>query len=250
MDHGHRVLAQWRRRDPVTTRVALITGASGGLGRALVRRFEGAGWQVAATGHRHGPFRADLAEPDRATGLVTDVVATFGRLDLLVANHAAMSMAPVEVHDPSDWWRIVDTNLSGSFHLARAAVPHLRASRGSIVFVASEWGVTGWANASAYAASKAGLIGLTRSLALELAPEIRVNAIAPGVIDTPQLRIDADAAGVSLTEIKRRYVAASPVGRIGTADEIAASVLFLSSPDAGYYTGQALHPNGGTTRAS
>jgi NAD(P)-dependent dehydrogenase (short-subunit alcohol dehydrogenase family) len=161
-----------------------------------------------------------------------------------------MAMAPVEEHSVESWWAIVDTNLSGSFHLARAAIPELRPRRGSIVFMSSEWGVIGWSNASAYAASKAGLIGLTRSLARELAPHVRVNAIAPGVVDTPQLEVDAADAGITLDGIRQRYAAASPLLRIAAADEIAASVEFLASDAAAYYTGQVFHPNGGTTTAS
>jgi NAD(P)-dependent dehydrogenase (short-subunit alcohol dehydrogenase family) len=158
-----------------------------------------------------------------------------------------MAIARVEEHDPSDWWRIVDVNLGGSFRLARAAAGHLARTRGAIVFVASEWGITGWPEATAYSASKAGLIGLTKALARELAPNVRVNALAPGVVDTPQLRVDAEAAGVSLDEIRRRYAAAAPLGRIASPDEIARSVTFLAGPGGAYYTGQVLGPNGGTT---
>ncbi len=228
-------------------RVALVTGSAGGLGRALVAGLDEAGWRVAPATHTDGELAGDLAEPLAAGRLVERVAGRFGRLDLLVANHAAMAMAPVDEHPVADWWRIVDTNLSGSFRLARAAAPYLRASRGSIVFVASEWGVTGWPNASAYAASKAGLIGLTKALAWELAPTVRVNAIAPGVIDTTQLGVDAAAAGISIDEIKRRYADATPLRRIASPDEIAATVVFLASTAGGYYTGQILSPNGGTT---
>ncbi|MFZ5854165.1 MAG: SDR family NAD(P)-dependent oxidoreductase [Chloroflexota bacterium] len=230
-------------------RVALVTGAGGGLGRAIVAALEAEGWMVAGATHRGGEFAADLADPAAPDRLVERVIDRFGRLDLLVPNHAAMGMAPVEVHPVEDWWRIVDTNLSGSFRLARAAAPHLLAGGGSIVFISSEWGVTGWPGASAYAASKAGLIGLTKALARELAPEVRVNAVAPGVIDTPQLQVDAAAAGVPIGEIRRRYAAAAPLRRIATPDEIAATVICLVSPAGGYYTGQVLQPNGGTTMA-
>ncbi len=229
--------------------VALVTGAAGGLGRALVAALEADGWAVAGATHRGGEFAADLADRTAPERLVEGVVACFGRLDLLVPNHAAMGMAPVDAHPVEDWWRIVDTNLSGSFRLARAAAPHLLAAGGSIVFISSEWGVTGWPNASAYAASKAGLIGLTKALARELAPDVRVNAVAPGVIDTPQLQVDAEAADLPIEEMKRRYAAAAPLGRIAMPDEIAATVLCLVSPAGAYYTGQVLQPNGGTTMA-
>lgn len=99
------------------------------------------------------------------------------------------------------------------------------------------------------AARKAGLIGLTKALARELAPDVRVNAVAPGVIDTPQLAVDAAAAGITLDEIRERYAASAPLRRIASAREIAASVVFLASPEAAYYTGQVLQPNGGSTLA-
>jgi NAD(P)-dependent dehydrogenase (short-subunit alcohol dehydrogenase family) len=234
----------------MTSKVALVTGAAGGIGRAIVARLSADGWTAVPATHRDGPFAADLADPAAARSLVQRAVAATGRLDLLVANHAAMTMAPIEEYDIDDWWRVVDTNLGGSFHLARAAAPHLRNAGGSIVFIASEWGVSGWPQASAYVASKAGLIGLTKALARELAPRVRVNALAPGVIDTAQLQVDADALAISLAEMKSRYAAAAPLGRIGTTAEIAASVAFLASDEAGYYTGQVLSPNGGTTMAS
>jgi len=233
-----------------SARVALVTGSAGGLGQALVAGLGGAGWEIAAATHRGGAFAADLADPEQGRSLVARVIERYGRLDLLVANHAAMTMAPVDQYPLDDWWRVVDANLSGSFYLARAAVAHLRTTRGAIVFVSSEWGITGWPDASAYAASKAGLVGLTRALARELAPVIRVNAIAPGIIDTPQLGVDAAAAGISLSEMKSRYADAIPLRRIATPAEIAATVAFLASDDAAFYTGQVLHPNGGTTTAS
>jgi 2-hydroxycyclohexanecarboxyl-CoA dehydrogenase len=229
--------------------VALVTGAAGGLGRAIVERLAADRWEVVPATHRGGPWSADLGDRVAADSLVRRVLEHHGRLDLLVVNHAAMTMAPVEDHEPEDWWRIVDINLGGAFRLARAAAPHLAATRGTVVLVASEWGVIGWPGATAYAASKAGMIGLTKALARELAPAVRVNALAPGVIDTPQLAVDAAAAGVDIEEMRRRYAAAAPLGRIAGPGEIAASVAFLAGPEAAYYTGQVLAPNGGTTLA-
>jgi 2-hydroxycyclohexanecarboxyl-CoA dehydrogenase len=234
---------------PPSPGVALVTGAAGGLGRAIVELLTAERWVVAGATHRDSEWAADLGDPGAADELVARVIARLGRLDLLVANHAAMSMAPVEAHDPDDWWRIVDVNLGGSFRLARAAAAHLARARGSIVFVSSEWGVTGWPRATAYAASKAGLIGLTKALARELAPEVRVNALAPGVIDTPQLAVDAAVAGQSLDQVRRAYAAAAPLGRIASPQEIARSVAFLAGPGGAFYTGQVLSPNGGTTTA-
>ena len=121
--------------------------------------------------------------------------------------------------------------------------------RGRIVIIASEFGVVGWANASAYSASKAGLISLTKTLGRELGPEgILVNAIAPGIMDTPQLDVDAEDAGVSPEEIRRRYAAETPIGRIGRTEEMAALAAFLAPTRPGAFVGQILQPNGGTTR--
>lgn len=225
----------------------LVTGSTGGIGRSLVTRFNADGWQVAASTHHGGELAADLADPDEVARLIGRVIVRFGRLDALIVNHATMAMAPVDAHDPADWWRIVDTNLSGAFYLARDAAPHLVAANGSIVFISSEWGVIGWPRASAYSASKAGLMGLTRALARELAPAVRVNALAPGAVDTPQLEVDARDAGLTLDEIRARYAREAPLRRIGTPAEVAASVAFLVSADAANYTGQVLHPNAGTT---
>jgi NAD(P)-dependent dehydrogenase (short-subunit alcohol dehydrogenase family) len=193
---------------------------------------------------------ADMADPDAVGALVRDAHERLGRLDVVVANHAYMTMGRLLDHDPDDWWRVVDTNLSGTFHLVREAVPRMRATGGGrVVVIASEWGVTGWPEATAYAASKAGLIALVKTLGRELAPEgIIVNGIAPGVTDTPQLQVDADAAGVSLAEIHRRYAAGIPVGRIGRPEEISAAVSLLCDFRLSSMIGQIVQVNGGTTR--
>lgn len=193
---------------------------------------------------------ADMRDPAAITGLVADIEQGFGRLDVIVANHAYMSMAPFLEHDPADWWRVVETNLGGTFHLIRSAVPGMRARGGGrIVVIASGWGVTGWPNATAYAASKAGLISLVKTLGRELAPHgIIVNGIAPGVIDTPQLQVDADAAGVTREEICAHYALDIPMGRVGQAAEISNAVSFLSDFRLGSMVGQILQVNGGETR--
>jgi 2-hydroxycyclohexanecarboxyl-CoA dehydrogenase len=193
---------------------------------------------------------ADVSDPGAVDRMVTVAARELGGLDLLVANHAYMTMAPFVEHDPEDWWRNLDANLSGTFFLVRAAVPEMRRRGGGrITIIASEFGVVGWANATAYAASKAGLMSLTKTLGRELGPEgILVNAIAPGIVDTPQLDVDAEDAGVSPEEIRRHYAADSPIGRIAQPEEIAALVAFLASEEAGAFVGQVLQPNGGTTR--
>jgi len=244
-------------------RVALVTGAAGGMGAAHARRLAAAGATVAVNDIRDSPELAALADEIggfTAAGDVSDqgqcrriadaVAERAGRLDILVANHAYMTMAPLLEHDEADWWRVVDTNLGGTFFLIQAVLPHMRAhGEGRVVVISSEWGLTGWPEASAYAASKAGLISLVKTLGRELGPEhIIVNAVAPGVTDTPQLQVDADAAGVDVAEIRRRYAAAIPAGLVGTVDDIAAAVEFLASFESEAVVGQVLSCNGGSTR--
>jgi 2-hydroxycyclohexanecarboxyl-CoA dehydrogenase len=242
---------------------ALVTGAAQGLGLAIARRLASDGARLALNDleasddmtellERTGgvPAIADVSDPDAVDAMVSEAERALGSIDVLVANHAYMTMSPFVTHDPDDWWRNVDVNLSGTHFLIRAALEGMRRRGiGRIVIIASEFGVVGWSNATAYAASKAGLISLTKTLGRELGPEgILVNAIAPGIMDTPQLDVDAADAGVSPEEIRRRYADESPIGRIGRPDEIAATVAFLAGDRATALTGQILQPNGGTTR--
>ncbi|MFN3003114.1 SDR family NAD(P)-dependent oxidoreductase [Mycolicibacterium wolinskyi] len=245
-------------------RVALVTGAAQGMGAAHARRLAAAGATVAVNDIRGGAELdalaaeiggmtaiGDVSDPDACARIVDGVAAAAGRLDILVANHAYMTMAPLLEHDERDWWRVIDTNLGGTFQLIQAVLPHMRRlGQGRIVVIASEWGVTGWPEATAYAASKAGLISLVKALGRELAPErIIVNAVAPGVTDTPQLQVDADAAGVDLATVQQQYAKSIPLGRIGSPDEIAAAVELLSDFDLEAVVGQVISCNGGSTRA-
>ncbi|WP_441964103.1 SDR family NAD(P)-dependent oxidoreductase [Mycolicibacterium houstonense] len=244
-------------------RVALVTGAAQGMGAAHARRLAAAGATVAVNDIRGGAaldelateigglaVPGDVSDPQACAQIADKVAAGAGRLDVLVANHAYMTMAPLLEHDEADWWRVIDTNLGGTFHLVQAVLPHMRRNGGGrIVVIASEWGVTGWPEATAYAASKAGLISLVKTLGRELAPEgIIVNAVAPGVTDTPQLQVDADAAGVTLSAMHARYAETIPLGRIGSVDEIAAAVQFLADFDMSAVVGQVVSCNGGATR--
>jgi NAD(P)-dependent dehydrogenase (short-subunit alcohol dehydrogenase family) len=247
---------------PLHGRLALVTGAAQGIGAAIARRLADDGAEVgvndlqesqalAAVVASTGGFPAvgDIADP-AFEDLVEAIERDRRPIDILVCNAAYMTMAPFTDDDEADWWKVVDTNLAGTFGLIQAVLPGMRrAGGGNIVVIASEWGVIGWPGASAYSASKAGLIALVKTLGRELAREnIAVNAIAPGVVDTPQLHVDAKAAAVSLAEMHRRYGAEIPLGRIGRPEEIASAVALLARSDVGAMVGQTLQINGGSTR--
>jgi NAD(P)-dependent dehydrogenase (short-subunit alcohol dehydrogenase family) len=244
-------------------RIALVTGATQGIGAAIAERLSNEGATVGVNGRLRDarmdsvlsatggfPAVADVSDPDAVAALVADVERTHGPVEILVCNAAYMTMASFVDHDDEDWWKIIDTNLAGTVHLVQAVLPGMRRrGGGNIVIISSEWGVIGWPNATAYSASKAGLIALTKSLGRELAPEhITVNGIAPGVIDTPQLQVDADDAGISLEEMHDQYRRTIPLARIGKPADIAAAVSLLARADMAAFVGQTIQINGGTTR--
>ncbi|MER6923907.1 SDR family oxidoreductase, partial [Streptomyces spiralis] len=196
------------------------------------------------------PAVADVSDRAQVHALVGRLNQQLGDIDVLVCNAAYMTMGRFTDHDEADWWKVVDTNLTGTFHLIQAVLPGMRRrGRGRIVVISSEWGVTGWPEATAYSASKAGLISLVKTLGRELAPEgIVVNAVAPGVIDTPQLQVDADSAGLPLDDMHKLYAQNIPLGRIGRPEEIASAVALLTDFRVGSFAGQTLQINGGSTR--
>src|SRR4029077_13027833 len=153
---------------------------------------------VRATGGLSAP--CDVADPAAVRRMVGDIERQLGSIEVLVCNAARMTMKPFLEQEPEEWWEQIRIILSGHMALISAVLPGMRRlGRGRIVIIASLWGVTGWENATGYAASKSALIARARSLGRELAPEgIYVTAVAPGIIDTPQLQVDADDAGLSL----------------------------------------------------
>jgi 2-hydroxycyclohexanecarboxyl-CoA dehydrogenase len=243
--------------------VALVTGAAQGLGHATALRLAADGFTVAVNdiaddgrltelAARIGGIAvpADIADPTAGPAMIAAVAEQAGPVTVLVANAAAMAMSPFLDSDPAGWWHQIDVNLSGHFRLIQAVLPGMRAQRhGRIVIISSGWGVIGHPNATAYAASKAGLIALTKGLGRELGPQgILTNAIAPSFIDTEQLQVDADDAGISLEEMRQRYRGLIPVGRLASAEDIAGAVSFLAGPGSSAVIGQILQPSGGVTR--
>lgn len=245
------------------TRVALVTGAAQGLGHATALRLAADGFTVAVNdvaddgrlselAKRIGGIAvpADIADPVAGPALAAAVASQLGPVQVLVANAAAMAMSPFLESDADEWWHQIDVNLSGHFRIIQAVIPGMRAlGHGRIVIISSGWGVIGHPNATAYAASKAGLIALTKGLGRELGPQgILTNAIAPSYIDTEQLRVDADDAGITLDEMRQRYRELVPVRELASADDIAAAVAFLAGPGSSAVVGQILQPSGGVTR--
>jgi NAD(P)-dependent dehydrogenase (short-subunit alcohol dehydrogenase family) len=237
---------------------ALVTGAGQGMGAAIAARLAADGHAVAVndlvvetaqeTAARIGgyayPF--DVADPAACAAAIAEI----GAVDILVANHAYMTMCPFEQTTAEEWARTIAVNLLGTATLLELVAPGMvERGFGRVVVIASEWGVIGWPNATPYAASKGGLIGLVKSAARALGPRgVAVNAIAPGITDTPQLQVDADDAGISLAEMIDRYAEDVPLGRVGRPEDIAEVVAFLCSEAAIALVGQVVQPNGGTTR--
>jgi NAD(P)-dependent dehydrogenase (short-subunit alcohol dehydrogenase family) len=241
----------------------LITGAAQGLGHATALRLAADGFTVAVNdltddgrltdlAERTGglAFVADISDPVAGPAMVRAVADRLGPVEVLVANAAAMAMSPFLESKPDEWWHQIDVNLSGHFRIIQAVIPGMRVlGHGRIVIISSGWGVIGHPNATAYAASKAGLIALAKGLGRELGPQgILTNAIAPSFIDTEQLQVDADDAGLTLDEMRRVYSELIPVRQLASPEDIAAAVAFLAGPGSSAVVGQILQPNGGVTR--
>ena len=238
----------------LTGKKALVTGASGGIGEAIARVLHRQGAAVAISGTRREALEAlagdlserahvlicNLAAKDEVETLVPRAEEALGQIDILV-NNAGVTRDNIFVRlSDEDWDRVIAVDLSAAFRLTRAAVRGMMRRRyGRIVGITSVVGVTGHAGQGNYAAAKAGMIGMTKALAHEVASRnVTVNCVAPGFVDTAMTR--------ALTEKQREMIlAAVPAARLGGADEVAAAVLFLASTEAAYVTGHTLHVNGG-----
>jgi 3-oxoacyl-[acyl-carrier protein] reductase len=235
-------------------KAALVTGASGAIGGAIARALHGAGAKVllagtrrraldelaAALGDRAYVATADLADPASGDALVKAADEAMGQLDILV-NNAGLTRDGLAMRmKDADWQTVIDVDLTAAFRLSRAALRGMMRRRwGRIVSISSVVGATGNPGQVNYAAAKAGLFGMTKALAAEVASRgITANCIAPGFIESPMT--------AALTEEQRARIAASiPMARMGAAGDVAACALFLASEEARYVTGHTLHVNGG-----
>lgn len=243
----------------LTEKVAIVTGGNGGLGEGFVRALAAAGASVAINyvddkasatalaeqiceaGGQAEAMYGDVSNPADADRLVADTVDRFAAVDILVNNAGVGYTADLVDTPPEQWDRVLDINLKGQYLCGRAAVRYMLERRSGtphkIINIASEVGIMGLEGLTAYASSKAGVIGLTKSWAKELAPQgIHVNAIAPGPFDTPML-----------TDFERspEYLATIPAGRLGTPEELGTIAAFLASRLGDFFVGQVLSPNGG-----
>ena len=228
-------------------KVALVTGGRSGIGQAIARRLAAEGARVFTA--QRGPdagfeaIAADFADPASLPGVVDQVVARAGRLDVLVNNAGMMQEARVEEMSLEDWERNLRVNLTAPFLLIKAALSHLRAARGSIVNIGSIEGLGSNPQHAAYCASKAGLHGLTRAVAVDHSAEVRCNAVAPGWIDT-ELN-EAFIEGMPDPAAFRQNIGRiHPVGRTGRPEEVAALVAFLASDEAAFMCGSLVEITG------
>ncbi len=249
------MIEKWWKMNKKTV---LITGSSRGIGKAMAELFAENDYNVMinyykseeqaralfaklqSKGYSVDLCRADISRSDDVKALVEKTIVSFGAIDVLINNAGIATTELFTDLEPEVWQQTIGVNLTGVYLTSRAALTHMLAAKsGKIINISSIWGMVGASCEVAYSASKAGVIGLTKALAKELAPSgITVNCIAPGAVDTDML------SGLTKDEINA-FVSEQPIQRLGTPEEIAKLALYLASTDSDFLTGQVISPNGG-----
>jgi 3-oxoacyl-[acyl-carrier protein] reductase len=238
------------------SKTVLITGSSRGIGAAAARKFAREGWQVAVNwvrsrekalalcrelGNGSVAIQADVSDPGQAASLVEQTVSAFGHLDALVCSAGiALPLDVVQNCSPESWRRVFSVNVDGVFYTVRAALPHMiQQGGGKIVTLSSMWGQVGGSCEVPYSAAKGAVIAFTKALAQEVAPSgINVNCVAPGVIQTDMMAF-ADAQTLAALAEE------TPLGRLGTAEDVAGTIYYLCQSESSFLTGQVIGVNGG-----
>jgi NAD(P)-dependent dehydrogenase (short-subunit alcohol dehydrogenase family) len=254
------------RYEELENKVVLVTGGTQGIGEAVSGYFADQKSKVAINGRKLDekvkkvqdktgafPVMGDISDIDTAKRIVQDTIAQFGRIDVLVANAAGMSMKPFLEQDEKEWWSQVHINLTGHIACIQEALPNMIANGGgTFVIISSFFGSLGWNNATGYGSSKSGLLTLGQYLAKRyVGDNIRVGIIIPGVIRTPQLNVDALDLGISYEEVCEMYAKDIAMARLGKPEEIAEAAVFMASEAGGRgLSGRHLIVSGGEYRST
>lgn len=241
----------------------LVTGGTRGIGRGAVEAFLDSGACVAINGRttestsaaiaelgagkRLVPAPGDVSTASGCEAVVETAIKELGGLDILVNSAGVAQSGPIEDFDETAWDQTLDINLKGTFFCIRSAISALRESNGNIINLASDAGLIGARGLVVYCASKGGVVNMTRAMALEFAPAVRVNCVCPGYVDTDMVRRDGIEQASDPADMEQSLIDEAPLKRLATPEEIASAIIYLACDDARFVTGAAFQIDGGTT---